>query len=299
MKIINAQTKKTSDWTQDIVKSSMQKEASLLVSSGKIICPITNESISTINCELCDYCSGIGLKLADSSERVRCTYSFATNNNEKEIDSLNKFSSSDIDLEKDIDGIDLKGIFAKNELKDNFEQEERMSGNRIVSAKNISTDEFEGSSNFISQYNNSIFNQEKLEELDVIAKNKALEKQKQKDMLLASRKEKESEWIVEKEKELKELNFSKHNLAKAISHELESNNPDVGEYKFSAFDNIQDRLDKIPEKTYGEMLKEQKNDRKNSISRTAQKDEWEEDSKSAVTSDSILNNFFYSLFNEK
>ena len=299
MKIITAKTKESSDWTQNIVKSSIQKEASLGVNSGKVFCPKTGKTTSTIHCELCQHCAGIDFKLASATENIKCTHAYDTGDKGATIDSAEKFQSTSVKKQEPINTEDLKSVFARSELEDNFTEKEKMSEHQIVSAKNISEDEFEGSGHFVSKYNNSVFNPEVLAELEASAKKEDLEKEAEVKETARAESDRRSEWMADREKELDDIDYMPQPLiTKSIAHESKASNPDVGEYKFSVFDNIQKRLDGIPDRTQGELLKEQKEDRKKSISREAKKDDWESEDKSSKTSNIIVGEFFDSLFEE-
>lgn len=296
MKVITAKTKKSSDWTQDIVEASIQKEASLGVNVGKVICPMTNKLVSTVSCELCQHCKGIDFKLASATENVRCTYFYDTGDKEDSVDSMEKFHTSNVKEQDQITPDDLKSIFAKNEPEYDFTEEDRMSESKIVSAKNLSEDEFEGSSSFISEYNNSIFDSGTLSKLADMAEQEQLEKEAKDKEAAQEEAERRSEWMTDRAQELEDIKYTHQTAMKSISHEAEASNPDVGDYKFSVFDNIEEKLDSIPDRTDGELLKEQKADRKRSISRKSKKDDWESQDKSPTTSASIVGNFFGNLF---
>lgn len=296
MRIIDVKKKKSSDWTKDIVKASIKKEASLQVDSGEVTCPMTGGLRSTINCELCQHCSGINLKIASASEVVKCTYTYDIDTKD-ESDLTEKFAISSTPKGTDLSSVDLKSIFAKSELEDNFDPEESMSNNKIVSAKNISEDEFEGSSNFVSEYSNSVFNPNTLAELESVTEQIKADKKADVEKAKITASERRSEWLTDREKELEGINYTPSgSLTKSISHESLASNPDVGEYKFSMFSDIKDKLESIPDRTQGEFLKEQHADRKKSISRTASNDDWENEDKSPTTSSKIVEDFFGSLF---
>jgi len=297
MKIINAKSKKPSDWAQGIVNASIQKDASLQVNTGKVLCPMTGKTISTINCELCKHCSGIDFKLASSTEHVRCSYSYDTGDKDSAADPMEKFQTSSIQEKVSLDPEAIKSIFAKSKPED-FNEEEGMSERKIVSAKNISEDEFEGSKSFVSEYNNSIFNPKVLAELEGLAQKEASEEIKNKKSASQTESERRSEWMEDRKRELEEIDYEPKTSTRSISNDTESNNPDVGDYKFSMFGDIDEKLGKIPNLTDGEMLKSQKEERKRDISREAKKDGWEKDSKSPKTSSQIVDGYFTSLFDK-
>jgi hypothetical protein len=300
MKIINSKSKTKSDWTDKIMNESFEKFASLNINSGKIKCPINNSLISTSNCELCEYCKGINLKIASSNEVVICEYDYKNN---KEIEASNpveKFATSnnkpDIDLSED--GT-FGSIFKRDRLlQEEANEEDLASTGKIVSAKNVGMQGVDGTSLFISEKNNSIFSPDNLEKLEkLISKEKEVKvSERKKD--LENKESRKKEWEVDKEKELSTIEHFAQTLIKPISHEIGNHNQKIGDYSFSTFENIDKKLSSIEELTEGEKLKDKKAERKESISRAAKKDNWEEDSNKTTSTSKIFDELCKTLLGE-
>jgi hypothetical protein len=156
MKIIKTDIKNNSKWAGDIIEASAKKFSSLDVNSGKVMCPLSNSLISTTSCEICGYCKGISFSMASNKEFIKCAHKDSQNivqSMDEEIDRLyisEKFSEDD-ELTKPED---FRSIFAHSSNKfEDTEYSDLMNSNRIVSSKNISENEQDGTSNFVSKFN--------------------------------------------------------------------------------------------------------------------------------------------------
>jgi len=305
MKIIKTEEKQDSQWATGLVEASIPKYASLSVSNGKIMCPLKNMLVSTVNCEICQFCTGIDFITATNTEVIKCAHKNSHNIKQSKVDEVDRlFVSDSKEREKQrTDGVtaeDLKSIFARSTSKfDEIDEEDLMNGSKIVSAKNITENENDGTSSFIPKVSNSIFNSE-------IIKN-MIEEQKQEDdtrdkKIAEAKVEKakaKREWEDETHKSLSEIGYEPKGPIMSISHETEASNPDISEYKFSIFDNnLEDKVKNIPELTDGEKLKSQADQRRENISRTKIKDDWESNHSKNTTTSEIVKGFFDKMLGE-
>jgi hypothetical protein len=306
MKINKISNHQPSDWTQNIVEASTKKQASIQVEAGKVSCPLANAKISSMNCEICKHCKGSDFKTASSAEYISCSYGYEQK--QEKVDSMSKFvsakSSERIDKntnessEGEVTVDDFKSFFAKSKQLDNFAEEEIISKNQIISSKDGEV-ETDCSANFMPRNANSIFNPEviaQLEESERESESKRVEARKQSDEELADKK---ASWNTHASEKLAEIGYVPTGTVKNTESTIEDtkfSNPDVGEYKFSVFDNIDEKVGLIPEKTEGEKLKEASDDRRDGISRDKKEDEWQSVKEQKTTS-SVTENFLERILN--
>jgi len=301
MKIIKTDTKNDSKWASDIVTAKSKKFSSLSIESGRVFCPLSNGEISTTNCELCDFCSGFDFNIANNQESIKCAHKESKNVKKASPDEVNRLYVSEKANEKEniISPNDLKSIFARSTSKfDDVDESDIMNGNRVVSAKNINESDSDGTSNFVSKFSNSIFDSNVISNLEETYKDEETEKQ---DSIKQSQLEKENsmrEWEDDEKKSLGDIGYEPKGTIMSIAHEASASNPDVSEYKFSIFDNADDRLNKIPEFTDGEKLKTQSKKRKEDISREKKEDDWESNHSNTISTSKMVKGFFDNMLGE-
>lgn len=302
MKIIKTMSKNNSSWSSKMVETSIPKYAKLTVDAGEVSCPISDKKISTINCEICEHCGGIDFDINTNSEAIKCAHKESSNVKMASTDEVDRlYVSEKVTKEnKDINPEDLKSFFARSELKyRDLDEKDDMNGHKIVSAKNISENESDGTKNFVPKYSNSIFDSDAISKLSEAQKNSDEEKEKSKENYKSQKKESKKEWEKDMKEALKATGYEPKGMTRSTSSETASNNPNVSEYKFSIFDNVDERIKNIPELTNGEKLKSQAQERKANISREKIKDDWETKSSKPTTTSGIVKDFFDKAFSKE
>lgn len=299
-KIFSSKGRNNSDWTEKIVESSQQKTASIKVVAGTVKCPMTGKTQSTLNCELCNHCSGSNIKVASSEEFIHCQYKY--NNREvKEFDTMDKFISTanKQDLEN-ISQEDFKSVFAREQKENDFVEEEILSQQKVVSSGNdVSSKLATGPQGYIPEWNNSIFDSDALDKFAEKEIAKEAEAQESKRKIEAEKAEKKANWDADYAEKLREIGYEPSNSIKSIAHESVPTNPDVSDHKFSIFDNIDEKLASIPSHTQGEKFASQAEERKEKIARKKEEDNsWEEVKKGTSTS-KIMDSFIDTLLSKK
>lgn len=303
MKIIKTDSRNDSKWTNKIVEAKSKKFSSIQVNAGKVMCPMTNGLISTINCELCEFCKGIDLNIASSKEFIKCAKKESSElNKTAEVDEVERLFVSEKLNNKNEDTLsldDFKSIFANSNSKlEDINENDIMNSNKIVSAKNINESKSGGTPGPISKFNNSIFDSNILKNLNESYAKEEEIKTSQKLVKEKEEQEARKEWEKDLKNKLGEIGYSPKGKIMSISHEAKANNPDVSEYKFSVFDNIDEKLKNIPELTDGEKLKQQSKKRKQDISRTKEEYDWESNYQNSISSSKITNSLYKTLFGE-
>jgi len=295
MKVSKLKNQGTTDWTDAIYKNSLEKTASINVTAGKVNCPLSSGSTSTLSCETCKHCSGIGMKIASSQEYVSCSYKYDTMDF-KETDSMNKFvSDSNEPDSSELTPEDFKSIFAKSERK--LELDEDLLSHTISKSGN-EVEPGSGTANFNPQNSNSIFDSSAL---DKFAEAQLAEENKHNAEVAKIKAQKEANkhaWDKEHAEQLAEINYNPKGI-QSIAHEVGASNPEVADHNFSIFENIDEKLKLMPEFTEGEKFKSEAQERNASISRDEKNNDWEKADKKNVTTKGLVSNFFDSLFNEK
>jgi hypothetical protein len=300
-KIFSSKQRDTSDWTEQIVESSQMKTASIKVQAGEVSCPKSGSVISTLNCELCKHCSGSNIKVASSEEFIHCGYKYDTRE-KTSIDPMDKFVTvaSKNEVEDTVTVDDFKSIFSRNGKEDNFNDQEILSDRKVVASGNdVSSELATGPVGYVPEWSNSIFNSEALDayaEKEIAKEVKIAEAKKkvQEDKAL-----KKASWDADVASELKEIGYMPDNGIKSIAHEASYTSESVEAHKFSIFDNFDEKLASIPERTEGEQFKTKATERKEKIARKHQKDNsWEGVKKGSSTSQ-IMDSFIDTILDNK
>jgi hypothetical protein len=301
MKIIKTNSKSESPWSSKMVEASIPKYSSLSVSAGSVYCPMTNGNASTINCEICQHCQGVDFNTENNSETIRCAHKESANIKTANKDEVDRLYVSEKPVEdKTVTPEDLKSIFARSTSKYcDLSEKDQMNAHSVISAKNINESDSDGTANFVPKYSNSIFDSEAIGKL--VEEQKLVDEKKIQSKAESKLKQKESskEWERDTKEILMATGYEPKGMTKSTSSETESNNPDVSEYKFSIFENIDDKLKNMTELTDGEKLKSQSKTRKENISRAKTKDDWESNHSKNTTTSGIVKDFFDKAFSKE
>jgi len=299
MKIIKTDAQNKSSWSEKMIEASIEKYSSLSVEAGNVSCPLINKKYSTINCELCSHCKGIELSASSGNEFVKCSYKYDSSDKEHKQDDIERlFVSERLNNKTASENVDAR-IFGNRKKYEDLNEKDIISSHKIVSAKTSGHSENDGTSNFVPKYNNSIFNANNLSDLNSEAEKTEEEENKKALEAQKDQTNKKREWENDNKKSLDGLEYQPKGSVMSISHESQSNNPKVSTYKFSIFENIDEKINNIPEKTGGENLKSQAQERKQNISRAKKEDNWEKNSENKTTTSSVVKNFFDGIFKEK
>jgi len=302
MKIIRTEGKNDSSWANSIVEAGTKKFSSLSVSAGQVTCPLTNGIVPTLNCEICNYCQGVDFNLETSMESIKCAHKESANVKTAQVDEVERLYVSEKANEKEEGTIlpeDLKSIFAKSTAKfDDIEDADLMNASKIVSAKNLSENESDGTSGFVPKYSNSIFDSEAIVKLEEAQKAEDDERDERIKQAQVDKAKSKREWEDDTQSELKEIGYQHKGSIMSIAHEAKANNPEVSEYKFSIFDSADERLRNLPELTKGEQLKDQAKERKENISRPQETDDWESKHADTISTSKIVSSFFDDMLGE-
>jgi hypothetical protein len=300
-KIFSSTGRMNSDWTEQIVESSQIKTASIKVQAGSVSCPKAGKVISTLNCELCKHCSGSNVKVASSEEFIHCGYKYDTQE-KSNIDSMDKFVTvASAKSTEEISEEDFRmPLFTKSDKSELFEDTDILSEKKVVSSGNdVSSKLATGPKGYVPEWNNSIFNSDALDSFAEKELAKEAKISEAKATAHAEKLAKKAEWDKDVASDLKEIGYIPDNGIKSIAHESGVHTEDVADHKFSIFDNIDDKLANIPDRTEGEMLKAQSDERTEKIARKVEKDNsWEQVKKGSSTS-TIMDSFIDKLLSDK